>query len=61
MSKGGRREGAGRPKKDGELRQMRSMRATSDEWELLQRFAKVIKYGDKVACRKFLDEQEKSD
>ena len=55
---GGKREGAGRPLKTGELRKMRGLRATVEEWELIQRFEKLIKYGDKEACKKFLDEQE---
>ena len=54
---GGKREGAGRPRVE-ELRKIRAMRATDTEWELIQRFAKLVKYGDKAACTKFLDEQE---
>ena len=54
---GGKREGAGRPRVE-ELRKMRAMRATDDEWELIQSFAKLVKYGDKAACQNFLDEQE---
>ena len=56
--RGGRREGAGRPLKAGEVRKQRQLRATTDEWELIQRLAKLVKYGDKEACIKFLDEQE---
>ena len=59
MPRGGKREGAGRPLKAGELRKQRQMRATTDEWEMIQRFAKLVKYGDKAACQKFLDKQEK--
>ena len=58
MPKGGRREGAGRPLTAGEFRKQRQLRAATDEWELIQRFAKLVKYGDKDACKKFLDEQE---
>ena len=58
MPRGGKREGAGRPPKDGELRKMRSMRATLEEWQLLQKFAKILKYGDKESAVKFLDEHE---
>ena len=60
MPRGGKREGAGRPLTASELRKQRQMRATTDEWELIQRFAKLVKYGDKEACKKFLDEQEYS-
>lgn len=60
MPKGGRREGAGRPLTAGELRKQRQMRATTDEWDLIQRFAKLVKYGDKQACQKFLDQHEQT-
>ncbi|MBD3879917.1 MAG: hypothetical protein SR1Q5_09630 [Quinella sp. 1Q5] len=42
-------------------REQKQMRAYPDEWELIQRFAKLVKYGDKAACKKFLDEQEQSE
>ena len=58
MPRGGRREGAGRPFLEGEVRKQRQLRAKADEWEMIQRFAKLVKYGDKAACKKFLDEQE---
>lgn len=61
MSRGGKREGAGRPLTAGEFRKQRQLRAANDEWELIQRFAKLVKYGDKAACAKFLDEQEQTD
>lgn len=61
MPRGGKREGAGRPLTAGELRKQRQMRATTEEWELIQRFERLVKYGDKAACKKFLDEQEQSD
>ena len=60
MSRGGKREGAGRPLTAGELRKQKQMRATTDEWELIQRFARLVKYGDKDACKKFLDDREQS-
>ena len=60
MPRGGKREGAGRPLTVGEVRKQRQMRASTEEWELIQRFAKLVKYGDKAACAKFLDEQEQS-
>ena len=55
---GGRQVGWRKPEG---TRLQRQMRATTDEWELIQRFAKIVKYGDKSACQKFLDEQEQSD
>ena len=58
MARGGKREGAGRPLKAGELRKMRGLRATDEEWEMLQRFEKIIKYGDKDAAKKFLNEHK---
>lgn len=58
MPRGGRREGAGRPLTVGEVRKQRQMRASTEEWDLVQRFAKLVKYGDKAACINFLNEQE---
>lgn len=58
MGRGGKRTGSGRPLTAGELRKMRGLRATDEEWQLLQRFEKIIKYGDKDAAKKFLDEHE---
>ena len=54
MPKGGARPGAGRPKVE-ELRKQRQLRATEEEWLLLQRFEKILKYGDKDACKQFID------
>ena len=59
--RGGKREGAGRPegwRKPEGTREQKQMRAYPDEWELIQRFAKLVKYGDKEACIKFLEEHE---
>lgn len=53
---GGRREGAGRPLTAGELRKLRSLRATEHEWQLILRFAKILKYGDKASAEQFIDE-----
>ncbi|GEM_PF-543527 len=55
---GGRRENqTGRPKgtlkKEG-TRKQRQLRAYDDEWELLKQFDKLLKYGDREACEKFL-------
>ena len=56
MSWGGKREGAGRPKKEGEVRKMRAMRATNHEWELIQKFAKIIKKGNLPQAESFLNQ-----
>ena len=56
MAKGGKREGAGRPLGAEELRKMRCLRASSQEWEVIQRFVKMLKYGDKVKARQFVEE-----
>ena len=57
--KGGIRPGAGRPvgsKKKGPsvVRPQHQLRANPDEWELIQRFAKIVKHGDREACEKLL-------
>ena len=54
---------AGRPlgwRKPEGVRTQKQMRAYPEEWELIQRFAKLVKYGDKQACIQFLNEQEQS-
>ena len=59
--RGGYRLGGGRPKgwtKPDGVRGPRQMRAYPDEWELVKRFAKIIKHGDRAACEAFLDKQE---
>ena len=61
MPRGGKREGAGRPLKAGELRKQRQLRASTEEWELIRKFEKLVKYGDKDACKKFLNEQEQAE
>lgn len=55
MPRGGKREGAGRPKAD-ELRKTRALRATDDDRELIREFARLLKHGRRQACEKFLDE-----
>ena len=54
MPRGGAREGAGRPKVE-EKRKQRQLRATDDEWELIRRFSRILKYTDKDACKNFVD------
>lgn len=39
------------------VRAQHQMRAYPDEWLLIQHFAKLVKYGDKEVCRKFLESQ----
>lgn len=49
---GGVRPGAGRPKKpEKDLRKMKSMRATDDEWELIKEFSKIVKKDPERAKR----------
>ncbi|MBQ6296163.1 MAG: hypothetical protein IJK81_00450 [Selenomonadaceae bacterium] len=55
MPRGGKRTGSGRPPKPPEeLRKRCTLRALPDEWDLILRFAKIIKYGDKAAAEKFV-------
>ena len=56
--RGGKREGAGRPLTAGAPRKQRQTRATDDEWELIRRFDKLVKYGDQEACEEFLAKME---
>ena len=53
--RGGKREGAGRPLTAGVLRKQRQTRATDEEWELIKRFDKLIKYGNKEECVKAIE------
>lgn len=57
MARGGKREGAGRPKVE-ELRKQRQLRATDAEWELIRRFSRILKYKDKDACKQFIEAHE---
>ena len=60
--RGGKREGAGRPKgwRKGysEQRKQRQTRAHDDEWELIKRFERLVKHGNREACIKALEELE---
>lgn len=62
---GGRRPGAGRPKgstKDGSsVRPQHQLRAYDDEWDLIRRFAKLVKHGSLDACRDALKKLEAAD
>jgi len=41
-------------RKPGGTRKQRQLRAYDDEWDLIQRFAKIIKHGDRPAAEKLL-------
>ena len=56
--RGGKREGAGRPLTAGVARKQRQLRATDGEWELIKRFDKLVKYGNREACLKALEQLE---
>ena len=60
--RGGRREGAGRPvgwrKENPCQRTRRQLVAFDDEWALIDKFAKFVKFGDKTICEKYLKEIE---
>ena len=60
--RGGARPGAGRPAKspdEVQQRPQRGMRAWDDEWDLISRFAKLVKGGRKAECEKWLQQIEK--
>ena len=63
--RGGARPGSGRKvgwRKDvSEQRPQCQMRAWPDEWELVKRFARFVKHGDREACEKFLAQMEKTE
>lgn len=56
--RGGKRAGAGRPLTAGEVRKQRQLRATNEEWNLIKRFEKLVKYADKPACIDALEKME---
>lgn len=62
---GGQRPGAGRPKgstKDGSsVRPQHQLRAYDDEWDLIRRFARLVKHGKMEACEAALDQLETAD
>ena len=59
---GGKREGSGRKvgwrKEVSEQRPRRQLVAHDDEWDLIQRFAKLVKHGDKDRCKAALEDLE---
>ena len=56
--RGGAREGAGRKvgwrKEVSEQRPQHQLRAYPDEWELIRRFARLVKHGNKESCERIL-------
>ena len=62
---GGRRPGAGRPKgstKNGSsVRPQHQLRAYDEEWDLIRRFARLVKHGKMEACKAALDQLEAAD
>ena len=59
---GGARPGAGRPPKQPEeilQRKQRQIRAFDDEWEIISRFAALVKHGSTDRCREVLEQLEK--
>ena len=52
---GGRQVGWRKPEG---VRKQRQLRAYEDEWLMIHQFAKIIKYGDKAAAQKFLDDNQ---
>ena len=55
--RGGKRDGAGRPKEK-EIRKNRTMRAFDDEWEIINRFATIVKQGNKEHCLAFIENMD---
>lgn len=55
---GGRRANqTGRPlgwRKPEGVRKQRQLRAYDDEWDIINRFARIVKHGDRKACEDFL-------
>lgn len=53
--------GRGRPvgwRKEEGVRTLHTLKAYDDEWELIKRFSKLVKYGDKEKCREHLEQLE---
>lgn len=59
--RGGLRAGAGRKvgyRKPEGVRKNRTLKAYNDEWELIQRFARLVKHVSKEECEKALEKLE---
>ena len=53
--------GRGRPlgwRKEEGVRTLHTVKAYDDEWELIKRFAKLLKHGDKELCKAALEKLE---
>lgn len=60
--RGGKRPGAGRPSIDpakSKTRPQHQVRAWDEEWEVIRRFADLVKSGHAEACRRFVEKMEK--
>ena len=58
---GGKRANqTGRPKKPEGQRPQHQLRAYDDEWELIRRFAALVKHGEKDACEEAVRKIEAS-
>ena len=59
---GGVRKGAGRPigwrKENPNPRPQRQLRAYDDEWDIINRFAKLVKSGNKSVCMATIEQLE---
>ena len=62
--RGGVRPGAGRPKGSkklgpSDMRPQHQLRADPEEWELIRRFAYMVKHGQREICEEFLKAQDR--
>ena len=57
--RGGARHGSGRKKSEKGPRQQHQVRADQDEWDVIKRFASLVKKGNLDECRKFVEKMEK--
>ena len=63
--RGGVRPWAGRPKGSkkvgpSDMRPQHQLRADPEEWDLIRRFARLVKHGDLEKCREALEKLENS-
>lgn len=61
--RGGARPGAGRPigstkKEPSNVRPQHQLRADDTEWDLIRRFARLVKHGKLEECKKILEKLE---
>lgn len=58
MNKPGQPRHGGKPlgwRKPEGVRKQRQLRAYDDEWDLILKFAKMLKHGDKELCKSFIE------